>query len=160
MMNTSLKIVNKSEALQRVAKWQNEGNEIVFTNGCFDIVHLGHIDYLEKARNLGDKLIVGLNTDASVKRLKGEKRPVVNEEARTRMMASFQFIDLVVLFDEDTPLEIIEILSPDILVKGNDYTVSTIVGADFVLDHGGKVETIELVKGYSTSLIIEKIKDM
>lgn len=159
-MNTSLKIVNKSEAIKKVTKWQNEGNEIVFTNGCFDIVHLGHIDYLEKARNLGDKLIVGINTDASVKRLKGEKRPIVNEEARTRMMASFEFIDLVVLFDEDTPLEIIEILSPDILVKGNDYTVSTIVGADFVLDHGGKVETIELVKGYSTSLIIEKIKAM
>jgi len=159
-MNTSLKIVNKSEAIKKVAKWQNEGNEIVFTNGCFDIVHLGHIDYLEKARNLGDKLIVGINTDASVKKLKGEKRPIVDEEARTRMMASFEFIDLVVLFDEDTPLEIIEMLSPDILVKGNDYTISNIVGADFVLDHGGKVETIEFVKGYSTSLIIEKIKAM
>jgi len=159
-MNTSLKIVNKSEAIKKVAIWQNEGNEIVFTNGCFDIVHLGHIDYLEKARNLGDKLIVGINTDASVKKLKGEKRPIVDEEARTRMMASFEFIDLVVLFDEDTPLEIIEMLSPDILVKGNDYTISNIVGADFVLDHGGKVETIEFVKGYSTSLIIEKIKAM
>ena len=159
-MNTASKILNSEDAKIKVTEWQDNGNEIVFTNGCFDIVHLGHIDYLEKARLLGDKLVVGINTDNSVKRLKGEKRPVVNEEARTRMMASFEFVDLVVLFNEDTPLEIIETLSPDILVKGNDYTVSNIVGADFVIDHGGKVETIELVKGYSTSLIIEKIKAM
>lgn len=131
---------------------------MVFTNGCFDIVHLGHIDYLEKARALGDRLVLGLNTDASVSRIKGPLRPVVNEYARSRLMAAMAFIDLVVLFDEPTPKELIEAIRPDILVKGDDYTVATIVGADFVLANGGSVETIPLVKGYSTTSLIERIK--
>lgn len=130
----------------------------MFTNGCFDIVHLGHIDYLEKARALGDRLVLGLNTDASVSRIKGPLRPVVNEYARSRLMAAMAFIDLVVLFDEPTPKELIEAIRPDILVKGDDYTVATIVGADFVLANGGSVETIPLVKGYSTTSLIERIK--
>ena len=159
-MNTQSKIKTLEEAIKKVTEWQGQGYEMIFTNGCFDIVHLGHIDYLEKAKNLGDKLIVGINADASVKRLKGQTRPIVNEEARARMMAAFEFVDMVVIFNEDTPLQLIETLSPDVLVKGNDYTISNIVGADFVIDHGGKVETIELVKGYSTSTIIEKIKTM
>jgi D-glycero-beta-D-manno-heptose 1-phosphate adenylyltransferase len=157
---TSDKILSRAEAQKQVKKWQNEGKKVVFTNGCFDIVHLGHIDYLEKSRNLGDKLILGLNTDSSVSRLKGETRPVVNEYARSRMMAAFEFIDAVVLFDEPTPKELIETLSPDILVKGDDYTVENIVGADFVLGKGGEVKTISLVKGYSTTSIIEKIKQL
>ena len=157
---TQDKVVTLNEAIERAENWQSEGKKIVFTNGCFDIVHLGHIDYLEKARNLGDKLILGLNTDASVKRLKGESRPVVNEYARSRMMAAFEFIDAVVLFDEPTPKELIEKVKPDILVKGDDYTIETIVGADFVIAKGGEVKTIPLVKGYSTTSLIEKIKQI
>ncbi|MDR6562705.1 MULTISPECIES: D-glycero-beta-D-manno-heptose 1-phosphate adenylyltransferase [unclassified Arcicella] len=157
---TQDKVVTLNEAIERAENWQSEGKKIVFTNGCFDIVHLGHIDYLEKARNLGDKLILGLNTDASVKRLKGESRPVVNEYARSRMMAAFEFIDAVVLFDEPTPKELIEKVKPDILVKGDDYTIETIVGADFVIEKGGEVKTIPLVKGYSTTSLIEKIKQI
>lgn len=157
---TESKILNKEEALDQVKQWQSEGKKIVFTNGCFDIVHLGHIDYLEKARNLGDKLVLGLNTDASVKRLKGENRPVVNEYARARMMSAFEFVDTVILFDEPTPKELIETLCPNILVKGDDYTVENIVGADFVMAKGGEVKTISLVEGYSTTAIIKKIKDL
>ncbi len=156
---TSDKIFLLADLLPLVKKWQNDNQKIVFTNGCFDIVHLGHIDYLEKAQKLGNKLILGLNTDASVKRLKGDLRPVVNEYARSRMMAAFSFVDAVVLFDEPTPKEIIEIICPNILVKGDDYAIQNIVGADFVLANGGKVETIALVEGYSTSKIIEKIKN-
>ncbi len=157
---TENKIVNLGEAIERVKAWQSKGEKIVFTNGCFDIVHLGHIDYLEKARNLGNRLVLGLNTDASVKRLKGESRPVVNEYARARMMSAFEFVDAVVLFDEPTPLTLIEEVKPDILVKGDDYTVETIVGADFVIGKGGEVKTIPLVKGYSTTSLIEKIKQI
>ncbi len=156
---TSDKIFLLADLLPLIKKWQNDNQKLVFTNGCFDIVHLGHIDYLEKAQKLGHKLILGLNTDASVKRLKGDLRPVVNEYARSRMMAAFAFVDAVVLFDEPTPKEIIEIICPDILVKGDDYAIQNIVGADFVLANGGKVETIALVEGYSTSQIIEKIKN-
>ncbi len=155
---TEEKILDKDAAKLLVKKWQADGQKIVFTNGCFDIVHLGHIDYLEKARSLGHKLVLGLNTDASVNRLKGPTRPVVNEYARARMMAAFSFVDAVVLFDEPTPKELIEVVCPNILVKGNDYTVENIVGADFVVAQGGEVKTIPLVKGYSTTTIIEKIK--
>lgn len=157
---TESKILNKEEALKQVQDWQSEGKKIVFTNGCFDIVHLGHIDYLEKARNLGDKLVLGLNTDASVKRLKGESRPVVNEYARARMMSAFEFVDTVILFDEPTPQELIETICPNVLVKGDDYSIANIVGADFVMAKGGEVKTISLVNGYSTSAIIKKIKDL
>jgi D-glycero-beta-D-manno-heptose 1-phosphate adenylyltransferase len=157
---TENKIHTLENLKKQVENWQSEGNKIVFTNGCFDIVHLGHIDYLEKARNLGNKLVLGLNTDASVKRLKGDTRPVVNEYARSRMMAAFEFVDAVVLFDEPTPKELIEAVKPDILVKGDDYTVETIVGADFVIAMGGVVKTISLVKGYSTTSLIEKIKQI
>jgi rfaE bifunctional protein nucleotidyltransferase chain/domain len=156
---TESKILSREKAAETIKQWQSEGKKIVFTNGCFDIVHLGHIDYLEKARNLGDKLVLGLNTDASVQRLKGETRPVVNEYARARMMSAMSFIDAVTLFDEETPKELIETLYPNILVKGDDYSVENIVGADFVMAHGGEVKTISLVKGYSTSAIIQKIKN-
>ena len=159
-INTSFKIVSQEDAVGQVQVWQKQGEKIVFTNGCFDIVHLGHIDYLERARNLGTRLVVGLNSDASVTRLKGKSRPVVEEYPRLRMMSAFAFIDLVFLFEEDTPLQIIEKLKPDILVKGNDYLIENIVGAEFVTKNGGRVATIELVKGYSTSALIEKIKKL
>lgn len=157
---TEEKILSKENAVETIKNWQSEGKKIVFTNGCFDIVHLGHIDYLEKARNLGDKLVLGLNTDASVRRLKGHTRPVVDEYPRARMMAAFEFVDAVILFDEDTPKELIETICPDILVKGDDYSIENIVGADFVLANGGSVETIPLVKGFSTTKLIEKIKKL
>jgi rfaE bifunctional protein nucleotidyltransferase chain/domain len=157
---TSNKIYSLEDAVNLVKNWKSTDNKVVFTNGCFDIVHLGHIDYLEKARNLGTKLVLGLNTDASVNRLKGPTRPVVNEYARARMMAAFEFVDAVILFDEPTPLTLIEAIKPDILVKGDDYTVETIVGSDFVISNGGEVKTISLVKGYSTTKLIEKIKQL
>lgn len=160
MIKTEEKILPLNLLLEEVEKWRNAGDDIVFTNGCFDIVHLGHIDYLQKARNLGSKMIVGVNSDDSVKRLKGATRPIVNEYARQRMMASFEFVDAVVLFDEDTPLRLIQNILPHILVKGNDYTVENIVGADTVIKNGGRVETISLVEGYSTSNIIKLIKEI
>ncbi|GAB3706095.1 D-glycero-beta-D-manno-heptose 1-phosphate adenylyltransferase [Spirosoma flavus] len=155
---TESKILTREQAIEQANQWRAEGQQIVFTNGCFDIVHLGHIDYLEKARNLGDKLILGLNTDTSVSCIKGPLRPVVNEYARARLMAALEFVDAVTLFGEPTPLELIQDVQPDVLVKGNDYSVATIVGADFVLGRGGRVETVALVPGYSTSSLIERIK--
>lgn len=153
------KILDRSQLSELVSKWKDEKQKVVFTNGCFDIVHLGHIDYLEKAQALGDKLVVGLNTDASVRRIKGPTRPVVDEYARARMVASLAFVDAVTFFDEDTPYELIKEIVPDILVKGDDYTLDNIIGADIVMSNGGNVSTIALVKGYSTSKIIDKIKN-
>lgn len=155
---TESKILSREQAVYQADDWRTDGQQIVFTNGCFDIVHLGHIDYLEKARSLGDRLILGLNTDASVSCIKGPLRPVVNQYARARLMAALEFVDMVTLFGEPTPLELIEAVRPDVLVKGNDYSVATIVGADFVLNRGGRVETIALVPGYSTTMLIERIK--
>jgi len=160
MVQTEEKILALNEALEQVQCWQQAGEKIVFTNGVFDIVHLGHVDYLEKARAKGDRLVLGLNTDASVRRLgKDSNRPVVGQYARARMVAAFGFVDAVILFDDDTPQALIEAVKPDILVKGDDYSVQTIVGADFVLQRGGRVETIPLVQGYSTTGLIQKIKE-
>jgi rfaE bifunctional protein nucleotidyltransferase chain/domain len=155
---TADKIFSLSELLEKCQYWRGEGQKTVFTNGCFDILHLGHIDYLEKAKSLGNKLIVGVNADFSVKRLKGETRPINNEYARCRMLAALDFVDAVVLFGEDTPLHLITTLLPDILVKGNDYNISNIIGADIVMANGGEVKTIELVVGYSTTNLIKKMK--
>ena len=155
-ITTKIKDRKAAEAL--VKQWALEGEKMAFTNGCFDIVHRGHIDYLSKARDLGTKLILGLNTDASVQRLKGPLRPVVDEQSRAILMAALQFIDLVVLFDEDTPYELIKALQPDILVKGSDYKAEDIVGYDILMAKGGKVETIDFVEGFSTTSIVEKIK--
>ncbi len=154
------KIVSLEKATEIVNQWKDRNETIVFTNGCFDIVHLGHIDYLEKARNLGQRLIVGINSDDSVKHLKGNSRPVVVEYARLRMISAMEFVDAVILFDEETPAVLIKNILPDILVKGDDYTIDNIVGADIVIKNGGSVKTIELVKGYSTSNIIKFIKNI
>ncbi len=151
------KIVSLDEALQIVDGWKKQGEKIVFTNGCFDIIHKGHIYYLAKARDLGSKLILGLNTDASIKRLKGESRPIKEEESRALTIASFEFIDLVILFDEDTPLNLISSLLPDVLVKGSDYSVENIVGAKEVLANGGEVKTIDFVTGFSTTNYVKKM---
>ena len=160
MRATAEKIVNVTMAREWVQAWKSRGEKVVFTNGCFDILHLGHVDYLEKARQLGDKLVLGLNTDRSVRKLKGNQRPVVEQGARARVMAALSFVDLVVLFDEDTPKWLIETLVPDILVKGDDYALQSIVGADFVIRNGGSVQTVSLVKGFSTTNLIEKIKTL
>jgi len=157
-MLSANKIAPISHAIKVVTQWKNQGEKIVFSNGCFDILHAGHVDYLEKARQKGDRLVIGLNTDRSVARIKGSNRPIVEERSRSRIMASLEFVDLVVLFDEDTPIDLIKSLLPDILVKGKDYDVSNIVGADFVMQNGGKVETVELTSGFSSSNIINKIK--
>lgn len=156
-MSSKDKIVPLSHASIQVKKWKNEGYNVVFTNGCFDIVHLGHIDYLEKAQALGDKLVLGINTDASVNKLK-PNRPIISQESRFRLMAALEFVDLVVPFGDDTPLELINELLPGVLVKGNDYKIEDIVGGEEVLANGGKVLTIDLVDGYSTSSIIDRIK--
>lgn len=153
------KILKQPELDRMLAYWRFRDQKIVFTNGCFDIIHLGHIDYLAKAAALGDKLIIGLNTDASTRRLKGPHRPINDENARAMIMASFSFVDSVVLFDEDTPYNLIRTVQPDILVKGADYRAEDIVGYDIVTSKGGKVETLEYLPGYSTSLIEKKIRD-
>lgn len=154
-MSTADKILSIDVLIEKRQNWKDQ--EVVFTNGCFDILHLGHVDYLEKAASKGDKLIVALNTDASVSKLKGPTRPINTEQARARIIAALSFVDAVVLFSEDTPLSLIKQLIPDILVKGKDYNIDNIVGADIVMENGGKVETIELVDGYSTTNIINKI---
>jgi rfaE bifunctional protein nucleotidyltransferase chain/domain len=158
MEESAHKIVSLSEAKAKVKTWQQAGNKVVFTNGCFDLIHLGHVDYLEKARALGQKLVLGLNTDDSVSRFKGPERPLQDQNSRARVLAAMQFIDLVVFFNEDTPLLLISELEPDVLVKGSDYLTENIVGADVVQKAGGVVKTIDFVPGYSTTRIVEKIK--
>lgn len=157
--NTKSKIWKMDQELDwQLAVWRFHENKIVFTNGCFDLLHLGHIDYLAKAAGEGTLLIVGLNTDESVKRIKGESRPIMDEQSRAMALAALGFVGAVVLFDDDTPLKLIEKVQPDILVKGKDYIARDIVGADIVEKNGGKIVTMDLVEGYSTSDIIDKIK--
>ena len=158
MEESARKIVTLSEAKEQVKDWQRAGNQVVFTNGCFDLIHLGHVDYLEKARMLGGKLVIGLNSDDSVSRFKGPERPLQDQISRARVLAAMQFVDLVVFFNEDTPLNLISELLPNILVKGSDYLADNIVGADVVKTNGGVVKTIDFVPGYSTTRIVEKIK--
>lgn len=137
---------------------KKEGKKIVFTNGCFDIIHAGHVDYLEKAKSLGDFLIVGLNSDESVKRLKGQDRPINPQEHRKRVLEGLKAVDMVIIFQEDTPERLIKEIKPDILVKGGDWKIENIVGADFVMSYGGKVYTIDFVFNTSTTNIIQKVK--
>ena len=153
------KIVSRKNAVGIVREWQEAGKKVVFTNGCFDIVHRGHVDYLLRAADLGDKMVLGLNTDASVSRIKGPKRPLVDEESRAILLAAFEFIDLIVFFDEETPYELIKAVQPNVLVKGSDYKVEDIVGYDIVIGRGGTVETIDFVEGFSTTNLIQKIID-
>lgn len=152
------KIVDSKALAHICAGWRVNGHKIVFTNGCFDILHQGHIRLLLSAAELGNKLVLGLNTDASVRKLKGEGRPVNDQYSRALVMASQLFVDAVCLFEEDTPLELIKIVKPDILVKGGDYTPETVVGNDFVNAYGGKTVIIPTVEGFSTTGIIERLK--
>ena len=158
--NTLLrKIQPLSQLKATVTSWQKEGKKVVFTNGVFDLLHLGHVTYLAKAAELGDKLIIGLNADSSVKRIKGEDRPINDQNNRAALLAALFFVDGLVLFEEDTPLNLISTLLPDILVKGADYTIDNIVGAKEVIANGGEVKTITFVEGYSSTSIINKIKE-
>ena len=151
------KIVDFSEIRELVSTWKSEGKRIVFTNGCFDVLHFGHVSYLAEAKELGDKLVIGLNSDASVRRLKGETRPINGQMERAILLAALSFVDAVVIFDEDTPEKLIKEVRPDCLVKGGDYTFETIVGAEFVSSYGGNVITIPLVENFSSSLIIKRL---
>lgn len=159
MEKTGDKIKDLKHAKELVREWKSQAKTIVFTNGCFDLLHLGHVDYLEKARSLGDKLVLGLNSDDSVSRFKGQNRPIQDQNSRSRVLAALEVVDLVVFFNEDTPLTLISEIQPNILVKGSDYLAENIVGADVVKKNGGVVKTIDFVSGYSTSKIIEKIKN-
>lgn len=151
------KIKDLKALLDIIPKLKKQGKKIVFTNGCFDILHYGHAMYLEKAKAKGDILVVGLNSDSSVKRIKGKKRPIVNQKARSQLIASLESVDYVVIFNQDTPLETIKKIKPDILIKGSDWNKNNIVGADFIKGYGGKVLTVELAQGYSTTNLIKKI---
>ena len=151
------KIICEKDLSNLILKWREENQKIVFTNGCFDLLHLGHVDYLAKAKDLGDRLIIGVNTDSSVKRLKGKNRPLQDENSRLHILAALHSVDAVVLFDEDTPYELIKKIQPDILVKGADYKIENIVGYDIVTSRGGSVQTIEFIEGYSTTNIEQRI---
>lgn len=152
------KITDLPTLQAQMSAWKNEGKKVVFTNGVFDLLHIGHITYMAKAADLGDKLVIGLNSDSSVKRIKGDDRPVNDQNSRAALLAALFFVDAIVIFEEDTPLDLISALLPDILVKGADYSVENIVGAKEVIANGGEVKTIDLVEGYSSTSIIQKIR--
>lgn len=155
---TSEKVLDLGRLRERISNWRASGETIVFTNGCFDILHVGHIALLEECRRFGSKLVLGLNTDASITRLKGPTRPIVGQMERARVMAALAAIDAVVLFEEDTPLELIRAIRPDVLVKGGDYTVETVVGHEDVLAAGGRVEIVPTVHGFSTTNIVNRMR--
>jgi len=152
------KILDRQSLKNQLAVWRFLNKKIIFSNGCFDILHLGHIDYLSKASDFGDVLIIGLNTDNSVRKLKGNNRPINDEKSRAMILASLQFVTAVILFDEDTPYDLIKFVQPDILVKGSDYLEEDIVGFDIVKAKGGEVKTIDLVPDISTTIIENRIK--
>ncbi len=145
------------EELLEILDRERGGKKVVFTNGCFDIIHAGHVDYLEKAKSLGDILVVGMNSDDSIRRIKGEKRPIVSQEMRAKVLSSLKPVDYVVIFEEDTPLRLIEAIRPDVLVKGGDWELEKVVGREFVESYGGVVKTIPFEYEVSTSKIIERI---
>lgn len=149
-------VLEREAFVQRLRSLRREGRRVVFTNGCFDLLHVGHVRLLEQARQLGDLLAVAINTDASVRRLKGPTRPIVSEAARAEVLAALRAVDYVTLFDEPTPLELISACVPNVLVKGGDYTLDTVVGRDVVEENGGEVRVIPLVGGFSTTELIRK----
>ena len=161
-MNNLNKITNKictlSNLKTKVEKWKEKGEKVVFTNGCFDLVHRGHIEVLAKTADLGDRLIIGLNSDESIRELKGENRPIIDETSRAFLLAALQFVDAIVFFSEETPIILIKTIVPNILAKGGDYKTEDIVGNEIVIQNGGEVKTIPLTDGFSTTNIVEKIK--
>ena len=159
LKNNQSKIILSWNLLQKkINQWRNKGYKVVFTNGCFDILHFGHVSYLENAKKNKQILIVAVNSDDSVKRLKGSDRPINNEKARAFVLAALACVDFVTTFKEDTPLKLIETLRPDILIKGADWQKKEVVGADFMRSYGGKVKFIDYIQDFSTTAIIAKIK--
>ena len=154
------KIITVAQASDLTKDLQKINKKVVFTNGCFDLIHPGHIDYLRKAKACGDILIIGLNSDASIQRLKGKERPINDFYFRSSILAALEFVDYIVKFEDDTPLFLIKQISPNILIKGSDYNVDKIVGAKEVLEKGGEVKTIDFLEGFSSTLIINKIKNL
>ncbi|PTS95921.1 D-glycero-beta-D-manno-heptose 1-phosphate adenylyltransferase [Pedobacter sp. HMWF019] len=154
---TEEKIFTRQNIRQQIEKWKAEGQKIVFTNGVFDLLHIGHISYLLKTASFGNKLIIGLNADSSVKRLKGDKRPINTESSRAILLAAMFFTDAIIIFDEDTPLNLIKDVLPDVLVKGADYKIGDIVGGKEVQENGGEVRVVDFVSGYSSTNLIQKI---
>ncbi len=152
------RVLSDSNLGVQVESYKKENKKIVFTNGCFDLLHIGHVTYLEEAKKLGDILIVGINTDASVRVLKGPTRPIQNENDRSAILAALKAVDHTILFSEDTPLSLIKKIKPDVLVKGGDWKIEQIVGSDFVMSYGGQVKSLNFVNGKSTTAIIEKSK--
>lgn len=148
---------NHDCAVAQVKAWKDAGKKIVFTNGCFDLIHIGHVLYLEEAKSLGDILIVAANSDASVSKLKGPHRPIKDEYNRTHILAALASVDMVLVFEEDDPYNIIKQIKPDVLVKGGDWTTEQIIGSDIVLSYGGQVQSLQFVPGYSTTALEQKI---
>ena len=153
------KIFNIKDLAKIINEWRLNGDKIVFTNGCFDLIHLGHLEILARSADLGDKLIVGINSDMSIKKIKGNSRPIIEEDSRAKQLAAIEFIDAVILFNEDTPYNLINILKPDVLTKGGDYKKNDIVGNQLINKEKGEVVIIPLTQGYSTTSILEKIKN-
>ena len=159
LKNTNSKIFSIESLKYQVNVWKKSGQKIVFTNGCFDVIHRGHIEVLARTADLGKKLIIGLNSDSSIKKLKGRDRPIMDENSRAILLAALSFVDAVVVFNEETPLNLISTLKPNILAKGGDYKTSTIVGHEIVLKNDGEVTLIPFLEGFSSTKIIEKIKN-
>ena len=153
------KIFDLQLLMKKIEKWRSENKKIVFTNGCFDLIHLGHIEILARSSDFGDKLIIGVNSDLSIKKLKGENRPIIEESSRIRQLSALEFVDAVVLFDEETPIKLIETIKPDVITKGGDYTAKNVVGNEIVSQKNGDVVIIPLTQGYSTTSILNKIKN-
>ena len=159
LKNINSKIYNLDTLISQVKQWKATGNKVVFTNGCFDIIHRGHIEVLARTADLGDKLIIGLNSDQSIQKIKGEDRPIIDEQSRAILLAALSFVDAIVLFSEDTPLKLISALLPDVLAKGGDYEIETIVGHEIVQQNGGEVKLVPFLDGFSSTKIIDKIKN-
>ena len=153
------KIYSLEFLIKNIDQWRNKNKKIVFTNGCFDLIHLGHIELLARSSDLGDILIIGVNSDSSIRKLKGENRPIIEEDSRVKQLAALEFVHAVCLFHEDTPQKLIELIKPDVITKGGDYKAEDIVGNEVVTQKNGQVVIIPLTQGYSTTSILKKIKD-
>jgi rfaE bifunctional protein nucleotidyltransferase chain/domain len=158
LQNIISKIFSLSDLKIQSDKWKQDGDKIVFTNGCFDLVHRGHVEVLANTADLGDRLIIGLNSDVSIQKIKGKNRPIIDENSRAILLASLQFVDAIVLFSEDTPKQLIETILPNVLAKGGDYKVEEIAGHEVVLQNGGEVILVPFIDGFSTTNIVDKIK--
>tara|TARA_B100000902_G_C26861694_1_gene693354 strand:- start:160 stop:654 length:495 start_codon:yes stop_codon:yes gene_type:complete len=153
------KIFGLEFLMKNIDQWRNENKKIVFTNGCFDLIHLGHIELLASSSDLGDVLIIGVNTDSSIQKLKGENRPIIEEDSRVKQLAALEFVDAVILFNESTPQKLIEKIKPDVITKGGDYKAENVVGNEVVTQKNGQVVIIPLTQGYSTTSLLKKIKN-